>query len=118
MAKQSANHKVTWAEATRDVFVASINKGQFPLAVAGAIVLMILWRMPNESLGKLIFEVVDLFKTRYLIGYALAVIFLGGWFLHSKILRRVTAEELKRVTDERNKLQQAAAGVKLVSSGV
>src|SRR5665213_4095854 len=86
--KKPEGYKVTVWEMLRDVLVASMNKGQFPLAIVGLIIITIIWRMPSESVGKLAFEVVEEMKNGYLIGYVVAFVAIIGWFFHAKAQRR------------------------------
>jgi len=80
---------VTWAQAVRDVLVASINKGQFLVAIVGIIFLVIVVKMPEKDVSKLAFEIVEDLKTLHLLGYALFVVTLGFWYLHAQLMRRV-----------------------------
>ena len=114
--KKPEGYKVTVWEMLRDVLVASMNKGQFPLAIVGLIIITIIWRMPSESVGKLAFEVVEEMKNGYLIGYVVAFVAIIGWFFHAKAQRRWAATEIKRVTAERTKVQEEKMGTKLQSS--
>jgi len=43
----------------RDVLVASLNKGQFPVAIIAAIVVVALWKMPGEEVARLAFEILN-----------------------------------------------------------
>src|SRR5687768_10060257 len=101
----STEGKVGFWHMTRDVFVASLNKGQFPVALAGFIFWTMILRMPKEDVSRLTFEIFKDLKAGYLVGYVLAVLLAFAWFFHSKRLRRITAQELQRVTAERNRLQ-------------
>jgi hypothetical protein len=52
--------------------------------------------------GQLVFRLLDAAETRYLLGYVLAGIFLAGWFVHSKYLRREITREMDRISGERS----------------
>lgn len=110
--------KVTWAHAARDIFVASMNKGQFPLAIAGAIILVILVRVPDEIMGQIAQSVADKFFAGYLVGYALAILFGLGWFFHTKYQRKAFHDELARISAERNDLQDKMIDAPIGSSDV
>ena len=100
----------------RDVLVASLNKGQFVIAVAALIIVVMLVRMPPEDVTKLAFEIIHKLSSGNLVGYALAVVLALCWYIHAKKQRRNCEEELKRLTGERTKLQKQTLGKKVVSS--
>src|SRR5262249_52330955 len=108
-----AGSPVTWAQTVRDVLIASINKGQFPLAILGLVVLALIWKTPEEIVGSL---VMDLFTRAEYWGYPLAVVGFGGWFVHARKQRQMIAGELDRISGERNKAQQATLGKRVKSS--
>lgn len=105
-----------WATAFRDIFVASINKGQFPLAILGLIVMSLIWKMPPEDVSKLVFRIVDGVERGALLGYLLALISIVGWYFHAKYQRRVISAELERVATERNVLQTKKLGPQRIKS--
>lgn len=81
--------QVTWAQAFRDVLVASINKGQFLVAIVGIIFLVMVVKMPEQDVSKLAFKIVEDLKTLHLLGYALFFVTLGFWYLHAQLMRRL-----------------------------
>lgn len=95
---QSANRSSSgpWATAFRDILVASINKGQFPLAIFGLIAMSLIWRIPSEDVSTLVFRIVDGLERGVLLGYGLALVALGGWYIHARYQRRVISVELSR----------------------
>lgn len=86
--------KVGYAQAVRDVFIASINKGQFPFAVVGAILLLIIARIPQEEIVPLIKWMVEFMGATYLFGYALFAVTVLGWYFHAQRIRREFTEQL------------------------
>ena len=113
---QQKQQGVTAWEAIRDILVTSLNKGQFPLAVIALVVLMVLWRMPSADVSKLAFDVLADLRNGYLVGYAIGVMAVGGWFWHAKYLRRAAANEVQRIATERTRAQEKQAGSPLKSS--
>lgn len=85
-----------WANAFRDILVASINKGQFPLAILGLVAMSLIWRMPSEDVSKLVFRIVDGLERGMLLGYGLALVAFGGWYVHARYQRRLISVELSR----------------------
>jgi hypothetical protein len=100
----------------RDVLVASLNKGQFLVALNGLILIVLILKMPSVDVGKLVFRLLDAAEARYILGYILAGVSLLGWFVHSKYQRREIARELERLSGERNRLQSQALGNRVKSS--
>ncbi|WP_129781447.1 hypothetical protein [Peristeroidobacter soli] len=95
---QSSDHSSSspWANAFRDILIASINKGQFPLAIFWLIAMSLIWRIPPEDVSRLVFRIVDGLERWALLGYLLALVVTGGWFVHVRSLRRVISLELSR----------------------
>ena len=108
---------VTWAQAVRDVLIASMNKGQFLLALAGLVILLLVWRMPEQELAKLVNRLLDGLENFTLVGYILFLAMLIGWVFHARYQRRIITNELDRMSEERNRLQEASLGNRVHSSG-
>jgi len=100
----------------RDVLTVSMSKGQFPLALCGVIIVVVLVRMPSGDVSKLAFAVLAGIKSTYLLGYVLWLGCVMGWFFHVRWQRTVIRGEMQRISGERNKLQDKAAGRHLESS--
>lgn len=116
MAKGSTPTKINFWQMVRDIFVASINKGQFPLACVFAVILVILIRISPEDLSKLVWRLLDDLESHKLLGYALFVVTLAGAFVHARFLRKMASGEMKRVSVERNILQAKVLGQPVKSS--
>jgi hypothetical protein len=100
----------------RDVLVASLNKGQFLVALSALLLALLIFKMSSEDVGKLVFRLLSAAEARFLVGYAMAGVLLACWFLHSKYQRRQFTRELERLCEERNRLQSHALGKRLKSS--
>ena len=107
---------VTWAQTVRDVLIASMTKGQFPLALFGLIILVMILKVPPDKVAELVDRLMTDLENFSLTGYALALIILAGWYVHAKRQRRIMAEEMERITEERNKLQSSTLGSDRVQS--
>ena len=88
-----------------NVLIASMNKGQFPVALFALVVIVILIKMPSADVSKLAFRILDDLRTNYLIGYGLAVITLVVTLFITKWQRRRITIEMRRISDERTMLQ-------------
>lgn len=95
---------ITIAQAVRDVLIASINKGQFPFAVMGLIVLLILWRLPDSEISPLIHWMVDTVGTFYYVGYGLFGATVFGWYFHAQNLRKKMALQMEEFHRSRKQL--------------
>ncbi len=102
----------------RDVLIASINKGQLPIAIVGLFILILAIKMPSEQAGKLISELLDLAIKGKLLGYVLFVGAVFGWLIHTKRQRRTITKEIRRIGDEKTKLQEKLAPKLIESSEV
>ncbi len=96
----------------RDVLVASICRGQFPLALIGVIVLAIVLKMPSEDVTRVLFHLVDLMERHEVLGYVLAAMCATGWFLHARLQRRWIGDERRRLNNERTELLAALSGTR------
>lgn len=110
MSKERPAQHVTWAQTCRDIVVASINKGQLPLVILGAVLLLLIWRMPEPQVGDLVNRLLDGLETGWLVGYLLWLTTVGVWFVHARHQQRVMALEIARLSDERSKLQETLGG--------
>lgn len=114
--QNSRYSNVTVPHMMRDVLIASLNKGQFPLALVGCILIIVFLRMPAQDLSKFLFQVLEYLREGYVGGYILFGLSLVGWYSHSRFQRRFHSAEVTRIADERNKLQSAELGRRLESS--
>ena len=114
MAKQPA--KIGFWTMVRDVLIASMNKGQFPLAMVGMIVLTIIFKMPAEDVSRLAFQIITDLKAGYLLGYVLSIGSVSGWFIHARWQRRSITVEIDRLSGDRTRTQKQQLGTGKVKS--
>ena len=100
----------------RDVFIASMNKGQFPIAALSLIFIIVIIKMPSSDVARLVFRLLGMAEELRVVGWILFLLTASGWYLHSKMLRRRCAIELERITSERNRLQSNTLGKARVKS--
>lgn len=100
----------------RDVFRYSLNKGQFIPALVAFIIAISILKMPSEDVSKLIFEILAKLESGYLIGYAVGIFSLIGWYTHSRWQRRLIAREMQRIGLEKSQLQNEKLNGKIKSS--
>ena len=100
----------------RDVFIASMSKGQFPLAILGICTMLIILKMPSDNISNLVDKFLGLLAEWKIVGYVGAIFLSFGWFFHSKFQRRTFTDEIRRIFEERNKLQEKLTGKKNKSS--
>ena len=103
----------TWAQAVRDIVVEAIRKGQILALAIGGALLLFLWRLPDQSLLVVWQDIRDAANRNWLLSVAVNVMLVGGWFMHSRRLRRTFEVEFERISSERNQLQkQLGVGVR------
>jgi hypothetical protein len=100
----------------RDVLVASMNKGQFPIAALSLVFIIMVIKMPSSDVAKLVFRLLDGAEATRAAGWILFLLTVAAWYMHSRMLRRRCAMELGRVTSERNRLQRTTLGKSRVKS--
>lgn len=107
MPKDQRNRKpnVSWAQAVRDIVIASMNKGQLPILCGMFSVMIILWRLPPDKLFVVSMKVIELLLKGELWSYILLFLVCVGWFIHAKNMRRNFTFETNRITEEKSKLQ-------------
>lgn len=98
------------------VFITSMNKGQFPAAILGLILIIITLRIPPEDLSRFVFEVKEDIKGGALLGYAVGFFATSGWFIHARWQRRVISNEIHRIGQEKSRIQTDVLEVDVKSS--
>lgn len=114
--KKSKSSQTGWAQAIRDMVVASIDRGQLPIFGLFMVMLIFAWRMPADDLSRLIFEILGMIKEGDIYGWASCSIALLGWFMHAKHMRSEFFKEAERIGKEKSALQSKVAGVAFQSS--
>ena len=116
MKKQQENN-LNWPTAIRDVFIHSMNKGQLPVFLLGAFMILTIWKMPEDDVG-LFVKTLFSKETPWFgpIGYILWLVTIIGWLAHFKIMRNHYVNEITRIADERNKHQKESVGQDGVAS--
>lgn len=104
------------ARAFSDVVIASMNKGQFPFAIMGLCLILLILKMPPEKAYDLAIEILDRLKTLNYLGWILSVVFMFLWYTSSKRLRQKHSDEFDRVGQEKKELQEKLVLRKLDSS--
>lgn len=116
MANPKKNAGVTWAHATRDIVLRLIATGQLPVGIFGAVVILMVYKTPNNQMGIVWQFLHDFIAARAGLGYTISVVFGAGWFFHSRFQRKNAEEEVRRLSRERTKEQQKGFKTALESS--
>jgi hypothetical protein len=95
-AAAAAGAKISWPQATRDVFVAAINRGQLPVLIFGLTALLMVWKLPDSEVGPLMHRILDRLEGGAILGWALATVLAIVWYLHSRAVRARFAEALEQ----------------------
>jgi len=107
---------MSWAQALRDMVVSSINKGQLPIFGLFLVILMLIYKMPEADVSRLVFEILESLRKGEFIAYILLGITGFSWFVHSRSMRKKFSDETKRIGREKSALQSKLDGVKFKSS--
>ncbi len=100
----------------RDVLIQSLNKGQFLIGLVGFIIMILVLKMSQDQVDKMMMELVQMFKSLYYFGWFLAIVCIFGWYLTSKKLRKIQSQEVTRMAKEKNALQELAINKSLSTS--
>jgi len=114
--KKKKPSAIGWPQATRDVVIASMNKGQLPLLAVAAIVLFMIFKMSSDQVSEVAIRVIERFSDYSLVGWVLAGALSFFWWFHATKTRREFNSELARIGEQKSAAQQAAAGRTLQSS--
>lgn len=98
--------KIGFYHMLRDVFVTSLNKGQFPIAGVLVIFCIIFCRIPAEDLSKFLMSLINKFEQGYIAGWALMFITVLCWFFNTRHIRKIHAREIDRMAAEKRELQE------------
>jgi hypothetical protein len=99
-----------------NVLIASLAKGQFLTALLFVTFIFMVSRMPSEDVSRLVFTILADLENGKLLGYVLAIVSTGGWYLHTKRQRRLYEAEMARLAQQRDALQDRAMPDLLESS--
>lgn len=108
---------MTFFQMLRDVLVASLNRGQFPMAVIGLIAVIAICRMPAADLSRLVFRLLDAAEAHAYGGYVLTVTIALAWAIHSMRLRREFTAEIKRLNEQCTRHPQMGPSAHVKSIG-
>lgn len=86
------------------------------MAILGVIAAEIIWKLPPKDVSHLVFRLLDVAEARFYAGYVLAVIITFAWLFHSRYQRRTMTNEITRISDQRNQLQENQLGKQIRSS--
>jgi len=114
--KNQENTPVSWAQAIRDMVISAINKGQLPIFGLFLVILMLIYKMPETDVSKLVFEILDSLRRGEFIAYILLGITAFGWLAHARIMRKTFTDEARRIGREKSNLQSQLADIKFKSS--
>lgn len=111
--KSSRGYKTNIWGMIRDIGIASLNKGQFPLALVGAIIIILIVKMPSVETSAFLHSILNGFKSFSILGWGLSFALSIGWVIHAKSLRRTFSKEIERISGEKKRLQEEVAKRKL-----
>lgn len=110
VSKSNSLGRIGFWTMVRDVLIYSMDKGVTHLIIFGALLVIILLKMPSEYFPALIDRIIKNVAHRYFLGYILWIISVGGWYLNVRFVLRYKNEEIDRLSEERNQYQQKFIG--------
>jgi len=99
-----------------EVLIASMNRGQFPIACLTLFGMFMIYRMSAADVSRLVFQVEEHLASAAFAGYLLSFFLGGGWFFHARWQRRIISAEMERIGNEKTMLQEKALSIKTESS--
>jgi hypothetical protein len=94
----------------QSVLLASIVKGQFPIAVGGIVLVVMLLKMRSTDVGQFAFRLLDAAERGAVFGYVLCLVISCAWVMQVRYLKRQFRQEIDRVIAERNAMQARVLG--------
>lgn len=104
-----------WA-ALKDIMIHSMDKGQFPLAIVGAIVGLIIWCLEPKDVSRLLDRILYNLTTLKGVSYLANIGLIVAWYIHAKWQRRSISIEMNRMGREKTRLQEHHTDTKLAST--
>lgn len=114
--KRKEQHTVSMWEAVRDIVIKAISSGQAVILGTVAFFVIAVYRMPSEDVGSLMRDILVSCRNGSIFGYALWVATVCAWLLHASSQRRKFRGEIRRMAEERDRLQELLHGKKMESS--
>jgi hypothetical protein len=97
--KKRARRYGLW-DMLRDVLVAAIDRGQFPVAViAIALIVSIMW-IPHDEWATIVKDTLQSLREGALLGYLLSVAIATGWWCHVHLIRKRHSEKIMKIESE------------------
>ncbi|MFY0631110.1 MAG: hypothetical protein JXR05_12065 [Flavobacteriaceae bacterium] len=114
--KKNSYNKPNFFGMIQNITIASMNKGQLPFTAVFVIFLVIAIRFPSSDIPDFLSRILEIPLFNSILGWFIAFlsIFVGRYF--NKRQRRIFETELRRVTDEKAKLQAVLQKRKLPTS--
>lgn len=113
---KTANGRMTWAHAWRDMVVSSINKGQLPVFGLFLLALAVIYKMPSQDVSRMVFRILASLRHGEGFSYPLFLASLVGWYTHARYQRKAFSDECSRIGKEKSNLQSRLAGKHFKSS--
>lgn len=101
--------EVTWAQATRDVIRHFIDKGLLLSLIFCGIIFMFLFKSSTEAMDRVLLNFFECLKRLELWSYILLPLAIIFWNRHVAWIRNENEKEMKRIGDEKTKMQNAIA---------
>jgi hypothetical protein len=109
-------HESNFWGMVENVLIHSMNKGQLPLAGPILLIMFIILRLPEERVYDLVKQLFSLATVYKVGGWIFFVISIFGWIISAKSMRRSHTLEIRRLSNERTKLQEKLLNKNLPSS--
>jgi len=100
----------------RDIFVTSMNKGQFPVMMFCIIIIILVIKLPSDEAYKLLHEVLMLLEKWHILGWILSLLLLLGWLFNARRQRRINSDEMDRVSNTKRDMQSKLLNKNLPTS--
>jgi hypothetical protein len=109
--KSDKSNRKAWHESASQAVIESIRKGQLPTLGFLVLAAILLWRTPNEFLPKLWDHLLSWDSVPSILSYSANLILILLWRWHACTVRNIHEPEIKRLSNERTRLQSRVVEV-------
>lgn len=100
----------------RDVTIKAINRGQLPILLVCAMLIIYLIKLPADAMIDLSVKIADRLSGWHYWGWCIAIVSVFGWYYTNRRQRHLHTEEMRRISNEKKKLQEMLSKKQLQSS--
>lgn len=104
--KKEEKTKINLPAMVRDIAIHAISRGQIIPVAMFLMVIVVIFRLPPETLGEIVKDLISKALHYSALGYSFSIIIMLSWYIHMKYLNKIHEQEINRIAEERTRLQE------------